>query len=94
MSNPEATGIVEFDKLKETFDWLRGLDPGTQPTYEECKEHFGADGAPWWEGVFDDERHAYKWETEDKKSFLYITFKIEDGKEKYSGDTFSSDLKD
>ena len=93
-SNPEATGIVEFDKLKETFDWLRGLDPGTQPTYEECKEHFGADGAPWWEGAFDNEKHAYKWETEDKSDFLYITFKVENGEETYWGDTFSSGLKD
>lgn len=93
-SNPDATGIVEFDKLKETFDWLRGLDPGTSPTYEECKEHFGADGAPWWEGAFDDEKHAYKWETEDKSDFLYITFKVENGEETYWGDTFSSGLKD
>ena len=93
-SNPEATGIVEFDKLKETFDWLHGLDPGTSPTYEECKEHFGADGAPWWEGAFDNEKHAYKWETEDKSDFLYITFKVENGEETYWGDTFSSGLKD
>ena len=93
-SNPDATGIVTKDKLKETFDWLRSQDPGTYPTYEECKEHFGADGAPWFDGAFDDEKHAYKWETEDKSDFLYITFKVEDGNETYWGDTYSSGLKD
>ncbi len=92
-SNPEATGIVSFDKLKETFDWLHGIEMGTYPTYEECKEHFGADGAPWWDGAFDDERHAYKWETENG-DFLYITFKVDNGQETYSSYTWSSSLND
>ena len=92
-SNPDATGIISFDKLKETFDWLHNIELGTYPTYEECKEHFGADGAPWWEGAFDDERHAYKWETEDG-DFLYITFKVENGEETYQSYTWSSSLND
>ena len=88
-SNPEATGNVSLDTLKATYAWMK--ESGYGMTYEEFKEHFGVDGAPWFETAFDNERHAYKWQTEDGSDFLYVTFEVnDDGSETYKSCTYST----
>ena len=91
-SNAEATGNCSLEVLKETYAWQK--DAGSGLTYEEFKEHFGCDGAPWFDVAFDNERHAYKWQTEDGADFLYVTFKVnDDGSETYSSCTYSTAVK-
>ncbi len=94
-SNADATGIVDFDTLKATFDWQSGEADKTKLTYEDFKDKFGTDGAVW-EGHFDAERHYYKWGTDaDYTDFLYVGFNVnDDGSETYSGSTWSSSLND
>ena len=91
-SNAEATGHCTLEVLQETYKWQK--EAGFDMTYEEFKEHFGCDGAPWYDGAFDDERHAYKWETEDGSDFLYVTFAVNaDGSETYKSCTYSTAVK-
>ena len=90
-SNPEATGHCTLDVLKATYAWQK--EAGFGMTYEEFRDHFGCDGAPWYD-VFEEGRHAYKWETEDGTDFLYVTFEVNsDGSETYKSCTYSTAVK-
>lgn len=86
-SNADATGYVTLEKLQETYQWKNSAGSGM--TYEDFRDHFGCDGAPWTE-VFSDTRRGYKWSTEDGSEFLNVSFNIaEDGSEIYSSCTYS-----
>lgn len=85
-SNADATGYVTLEVLKETYKWYKSAGAGL--TYEDFRDHFGCDGAKW-EEVWKDDRHCYKWRTEDG-DFFNISFNVkEDGSEVFSSCTYS-----
>ncbi len=91
-STADATGNVDFDTLKATYDWAN--EAGFGMTYEEFKDKLGVDGEIW-VGNFSDTKHGYKWHTEDGAEFLAVTFAVnEDGSETMSSYSYSTGLKD
>ena len=65
---------------------------GLAITYEDIKERTGCDGAIW-EEIWKDDKHGYKWRTEDG-DFLHVSFKVdEDGSEVYSSCSYSDGVK-
>ena len=45
--------------------------------------------------TIEDDFHSYEWATEDDKSFVLVSFKVDEtGLETYTGVSWSSDLKD
>lgn len=73
-SNADATGYVTLEVLKETYKWYKSAGAGL--TYEDFRDHFGCDGAKW-EEVWKDDRHCYKWRTEDG-DFFNISFNVKE----------------
>ena len=84
-------GIMDFDALKAGFKQV--YDNGSGSTYAEIRDMFGGvDGKP---KTIEDDFHSYRWATEDDKSYVLVSFKVDEtGLEKYSGVSWSSDLKD
>lgn len=84
-------GIMEFDALKAGFKQV--YDNGSGSTYAEIRDMFGGvDGKP---KTIEDDFHSYRWATADDKSYVLVSFKVDEtGLEKYSGVSWSSDLKD
>ena len=97
-STADATGIIDFDTLKEGFAWLSKTTGAegdyTRPPYEEVREKLGGvDGRKTHEDSWKEDYHVYIWETEDKKDFLLLSFKVaEDGSEKWNSSSWSNGL--
>ena len=96
----EATGIMDFDALKAGYDWLRfetsrENDYG-RPSYEEIREAMGGvDGMKTHADNWKSDWHVYVWQTENKKDFCLVGFKVaEDGTETWGSTSWSSSLSD
>ena len=85
-SNPDATGIAELEAMQELYKMcFENRTADRLFNYEYAKETLGCDGVASKKASFtwNETKHTYRWETEDGKDFLSISFELEDGQEWY-----------
>ncbi|MBQ7091899.1 MAG: zinc ribbon domain-containing protein [Clostridia bacterium] len=98
-SVPDANGIVDFDTMKATFDWLRAQTSSAngyyKPSYEEIMEQFGGvHGAKAHADDWEEDYHVYEWITTSGE-FMLLTFEaFPNGDETWKGTSWSSGLND
>ena len=95
MSNPSATGEATLEDMRALYQRFLEIRTNTyhQINYADVVEALGSDGIPWQdsENTWNDTKHSYKW-SNGNGSFLYISFKIDEGEEWYCSCTYSSDV--
>lgn len=95
MSNPSATGEATLEDMRALYQRFLEIRTNTyhQINYADVVEALGSDGIPWQdsESTWNDTKHSYKW-SNGNGSFLYISFKIDEGEEWYCSCTYSSDV--
>lgn len=85
-SNPDATGIAELEAMQELYKMcFENRTADRLFNYEYARETLGCDGVVSKKASFtwNETKHTYRWETEDGKDFLSISFELEDGQEWY-----------
>ena len=82
-SSADATGIAKLEDMQALYKicFENRTDGYHVFTYEEARDMLGCDGIVSKKASFtwNDTKHTYRWETEDGKDFLSISFVLEDG---------------
>lgn len=95
-SNADATGIAKLEDMQALYKicFENRTDGYHVFTYEEARDMLGCDGIVSKKASFtwNDTKHTYRWETEDGKDFLSISFVLEDGEEWYDSCSMSENV--
>lgn len=95
-SNADATGIAKLEDMQALYKicFESRTDGYHVFTYEEARDMLGCDGVVWKKASFtwNETKHTYRWETEDGKDFLSISFVLEDGEEWYDSCSMSENV--
>lgn len=95
-SNADATGIAKLEDMQALYKicFESRTDGYHVFTYEEARDMLGCDGVVWKKASFtwNETKHTYRWETEDGKDYLSISFVLEDGEEWYDSCSMSENV--